>query len=101
MPPAAATECERTGWTLETTATEAPASAAASGARWPGSPAPRTRTSYARARGGPPTPPACETAAAPSRRAGDRLAQRGDRRVELVVGQVRRGAEAQDVAAAV
>src|SRR3954452_18291569 len=45
MPPAAATECERTGWTLLMIATEAPSSAAASAARWPASPAPMIRTS--------------------------------------------------------
>jgi hypothetical protein len=33
MPPAAATECERTGWTFEMIATVAPAWAAASAAR--------------------------------------------------------------------
>src|SRR3954447_22102146 len=47
MPPAAATECERTGWTLLMIATDAPASAAASAARWPARPAPRMRTSCA------------------------------------------------------
>src|SRR5947209_13640282 len=45
MPPAAATECERTGWTLETTATDAPACAAARAARCPASPAPMISTS--------------------------------------------------------
>ena len=33
MPPAAAFECERTGWTLDMMATVAPASAAAKAAR--------------------------------------------------------------------
>src|SRR3954468_17460983 len=47
MPPAAATECERTGWTLLMSATVAPASAAASAARWPANPAPMIRTSCA------------------------------------------------------
>src|ERR1700712_4911114 len=47
MPPAAATECERTGWTLLMIATDAPASAAANAARWPANPAPRMRTSCA------------------------------------------------------
>src|SRR3954470_21835250 len=47
MPPAAATECERTGWTLLMIATDAPASAAASAARCPARPAPRMRTSCA------------------------------------------------------
>src|SRR5215208_1579271 len=47
MPPAAATECERTGWTLDTIATDAPPSAAASAARCPARPAPSTSTSYA------------------------------------------------------
>src|SRR5258706_15654133 len=47
MPPAAATECERTGWTLLMMATEAPASAAARAARWPARPAPMMRTSCA------------------------------------------------------
>src|SRR5207248_995430 len=45
MPPAAATECERTGWTLLITATLAPACAAASAARWPARPAPIMRMS--------------------------------------------------------
>ena len=45
MPPAAATECERTGWTLEMIATVAPVWAAASAARWPARPAPMIRTS--------------------------------------------------------
>ena len=47
MPPAAATECERTGWTLLMIATDAPASAAARAARWPARPAPMMRTSCA------------------------------------------------------
>src|ERR671920_796700 len=47
MPPAAATECERTGWTLLMMATVAPSSAAARAARWPASPAPMIRTSCA------------------------------------------------------
>ena len=47
MPPAAALECERTGWTLLMMATVAPAPAAASAARWPASPAPMMRTSCA------------------------------------------------------
>src|SRR5690349_5640846 len=47
MPPAAATECDRTGWTLLMSATEAPASAAASAPRWPARPAPMMRTSCA------------------------------------------------------
>ena len=47
MPPAAATECERTGWTLLMIATVAPASAAARAARWPARPAPMMRTSWA------------------------------------------------------
>src|SRR3954467_5153159 len=46
MPPAAATECERTGWTLDMMATVAPASAAASAARCPASPAPMISTSW-------------------------------------------------------
>src|ERR687888_445551 len=45
MPPWAAFECERTGWTLETIPTETPSSAAASAARCPARPAPMTRTS--------------------------------------------------------
>src|SRR4051812_2430283 len=45
MPPAAALECERTGWTLDMMATVAPASAAARAARWPARPAPMIRTS--------------------------------------------------------
>ena len=47
MPPAAAFEWERTGWTLLMMATVAPASAAARAARWPASPAPMIRTSCA------------------------------------------------------
>src|SRR6188508_853940 len=47
MPPAAALECERTGWTLLMIATVAPALAAARAARWPASPAPMIRTSCA------------------------------------------------------
>src|SRR3954447_880522 len=47
MPPAAATEWERTGWTLLRIATDAPASAAARAARCPARPAPRMRTSCA------------------------------------------------------
>src|SRR3954471_8963867 len=47
MPPAAATECERTGWTLLRIATDAPSSAAAWAARWPARPAPMMRTSCA------------------------------------------------------
>src|SRR3954451_6117837 len=47
MPPAAATECERTGWTLLNSATDAPASAAANAARCPARPAPMMRTSCA------------------------------------------------------
>ena len=45
IPPWAALECERTGWTLEMIPTDAPASAAARAARWPARPAPMTRTS--------------------------------------------------------
>src|SRR5271166_1347096 len=47
IPPAAATECERTGWTLLMIATLAPSCAAASAARWPARPAPMIRTSCA------------------------------------------------------
>src|SRR4051794_31054316 len=47
MPPAAATEWERTGWTLEMMPTVAPASAAAVAARWPARPAAMIRTSCA------------------------------------------------------
>src|SRR3954462_14828848 len=46
IPPAAATECERTGWTLLMIATVAPSSAAARAARWPARPAPMIRTSW-------------------------------------------------------
>src|SRR5437764_8272268 len=46
MPPWAALECERTGWTLERIPTDAPCSAAARAARWPARPAPITRTSW-------------------------------------------------------
>src|SRR3954464_3580906 len=47
MPPAAALECERTGWTLDMMATVAPSRAAARAARWPARPAPMMRTSWA------------------------------------------------------
>ena len=47
MPPAAALECERTGWTLDMIATVAPSRAAARAARWPARPAPMIRTSCA------------------------------------------------------
>ena len=47
MPPAAALEWERTGWTLLMMATDDPAPAAAIAARWPASPAPMMRTSCA------------------------------------------------------
>src|SRR3954469_20076665 len=47
IPPAAALECERTGWTLLMIATVAPDRAAARAARWPASPAPMIRTSCA------------------------------------------------------
>src|SRR3954451_24817841 len=46
MPPWAAFECERTGWTFDRIPTDAPASAAARAARWPARPAPITRTSW-------------------------------------------------------
>src|SRR5436190_21295456 len=45
MPPCAAFECERTGWTLERMPTDAPSAAAARAARWPARPAPMTSTS--------------------------------------------------------
>src|SRR3954451_6728763 len=45
MPPCAAFECERTGWTLAMIPTDAPSSAAASAARCPASPPPITSTS--------------------------------------------------------
>src|SRR3954447_21428653 len=47
MPPAAALEWLRTGWTLLMIATVAPARAAARAARWPASPAPMINTSCA------------------------------------------------------
>src|SRR4051794_32949437 len=47
IPPAAATECERTGCTLLMIATDAPSSAAARAARWPARPAPMIKTSCA------------------------------------------------------
>src|SRR4051794_16011959 len=46
MPPWAALEWERTGWTLLMIPTDTPSSAAARAARWPASPAPITRTSW-------------------------------------------------------
>src|ERR1700761_2730004 len=46
MPPWAAFECERTGWTLLMIPTDTPCSAAARAARWPASPAPITSTSW-------------------------------------------------------
>ena len=45
MPPWAALEWDRTGWTLEMIPTDAPAWAALRAARWPARPAPMTRTS--------------------------------------------------------
>src|SRR5437764_14670647 len=45
MPPCAAFECDRTGWTLERMATDAPSAAADRAARWPARPAPITSTS--------------------------------------------------------
>ena len=47
IPPAAATEWERTGWTLLMIATLAPCWAAANAARWPARPAPMINTSCA------------------------------------------------------
>src|SRR4051794_27907779 len=47
MPPAAAFECDLTGWTFDMIATVAPPRAAARAARWPASPAPMIRTSCA------------------------------------------------------
>src|SRR6185369_11428908 len=46
MPPWAALEWERTGWTLLMIPTDTPSSAAARAARWPASPAPITSTSW-------------------------------------------------------
>src|SRR6476469_3434064 len=46
MPPWAAFEWERTGWTLLMIPTDTPSSAAARAARWPASPAPITSTSW-------------------------------------------------------
>src|SRR3954471_10452776 len=46
MPPWAAFECERTGWTLARIPTDTPSSAAASAARCPARPAPITSTSW-------------------------------------------------------
>ncbi len=45
IPPCAALEWERTGWTLLMIPTDTPCSAAARAARWPARPAPITRTS--------------------------------------------------------
>src|SRR5437763_12566822 len=45
MPPSAAPEWLRVGWSFETIATSAPASCAAMAARMPAQPAPTTRTS--------------------------------------------------------
>src|SRR5262249_2599530 len=45
MPPSAAPECERVGWSFEMTATSAPASCASMAARMPAQPAPTTSTS--------------------------------------------------------
>src|SRR3954470_12350464 len=47
IPPAAATEWLRTGWTFDRIATVAPARAAARAARWPARPAPMMSTSWA------------------------------------------------------
>src|SRR4051794_8174691 len=46
MPPCAAFECERTGWTFARMPTDTPSSAAASAARCPARPAPITSTSW-------------------------------------------------------
>src|SRR4051812_13960593 len=46
MPPCAAFECDRTGWTLARIPTDTPSSAAASAARCPARPAPITSTSW-------------------------------------------------------
>src|SRR3954470_3520236 len=46
IPPWAALEWERTGWTLLMIPTDTPSSAAARAALWPASPAPITRTSW-------------------------------------------------------
>ena len=48
MPPCAATVCERVGKTLESTATDSPASASCSEARMPAPPAPTTTASNLR-----------------------------------------------------
>src|SRR4051794_21791411 len=45
MPPSAAPECERVGWSFEIIATSAPASCASIAARMPAQPAPTTSTS--------------------------------------------------------
>src|SRR3954468_3478204 len=45
MPPSAAPECERVGWSFEIIATSAPASKASIAARMPAHPAPTTSTS--------------------------------------------------------
>src|SRR5262249_47978801 len=45
MPPSAAPECDRVGWSFEITATSAPASCASMAARMPAQPAPTTSTS--------------------------------------------------------
>src|SRR3954447_20082820 len=52
IPPWAAFEWERTGWTLEMIPTDEPSSAAARAARCPARPAPMTRTSCWGIRGG-------------------------------------------------
>src|SRR5690348_15736257 len=46
MPPSAAPEWLRVGWSFEITATSAPASCASMAARIPAQPAPTTRTSW-------------------------------------------------------
>src|SRR3954447_20131823 len=67
MPPAAALECDRTGWTLLMIATVAPERAAASAARWPARPAPMINTSWEgmakQSIGGPRAGGACRRAA--------------------------------------
>src|SRR5687767_6761979 len=72
MPPCAALECERTGWTLEMMPTDAPASAALSAARWPARPAPMTRTSCS----GTARDSMQSAAGLPGRRSGARLLER-------------------------
>src|SRR4051812_27711158 len=111
MPPAAALECERTGWTLDMIATVAPAWAAASAARWPARPAPMIRTSCdgmaresIQSRSPGVAAPGCRPFAAPAgrprarRRSCERLLEQGSGRREARLQRPRDLLERHDAA---